>query len=76
MALFACAKEPLLRSFLKLQNGLRLPNGLPNQGGDYALAPKGNQATLLADVKSYLVDPSKTTSAAPKLMQKATAKGS
>ena len=37
-----------------------------DQGGDYALALKGNQATLLTDVKTYLDDPgSKTTSAAP-----------
>ena len=37
-----------------------------DQGGDYALALKGNQATLLADVKTYFDDPaSKTTSAAP-----------
>jgi hypothetical protein len=37
-----------------------------DQGGDYALALKGNQATLLADVRTYLDDPaSKTTSAAP-----------
>jgi predicted transposase YbfD/YdcC len=37
-----------------------------DQGGDYVLALKGNQATLLADVKTYLEDPaSKTRSAAP-----------
>ena len=37
-----------------------------DQGGDYALALKGNQATLLADVKTYFDDPaSKTSSAAP-----------
>jgi predicted transposase YbfD/YdcC len=37
-----------------------------DQGGDYALALKGNQGTLLADVRTYFDDPaSKTTSAAP-----------
>ena len=36
------------------------------QDGDYVLALKGNQPTLLADVKTYLEDPaSKTSSAAP-----------
>lgn len=37
-----------------------------DQGGDYVLALKGNQPTLLADVKTYFDDPaSKTNSAAP-----------
>jgi predicted transposase YbfD/YdcC len=37
-----------------------------DQGGDYALALKGNQATLLADVKTYFDDPAaKTSTAAP-----------
>jgi predicted transposase YbfD/YdcC len=37
-----------------------------DQGGDYALALKGNQATLLADVKTYFDDSaSKTSSASP-----------
>jgi predicted transposase YbfD/YdcC len=35
-----------------------------DQGGDYALALKGNQGTLHDDVRTYLDDPASTTTTA------------
>jgi len=72
MAEFAKAKEPFLLGFLKLENGVpshdtfsRLFRQLDvDQGGDYALALKGNQGTLHDDVVQFLDDPASQVSTA------------